>query len=148
FQAEDGIRDFHVTGVQTCALPIYPRSVLYRSPRLGDVFAEALAIHREDAPVVPAVARDLMPARNNFPQQRTVALGDPAEGKERRLRIDLVEQVENLAHIAVDPVRQAAPVSALDHLFESADMEPVLDVDRQPVDDRALVCRRGACWIG
>src|SRR5690606_40642651 len=26
FQAEDGIRDFHVTGVQTCALPICPRN--------------------------------------------------------------------------------------------------------------------------
>src|SRR5207253_5494350 len=26
FQAEDGIRDGHVTGVQTCALPIYARS--------------------------------------------------------------------------------------------------------------------------
>src|SRR5690606_39985141 len=25
FQAEDGIRDFHVTGVQTCALPIFHR---------------------------------------------------------------------------------------------------------------------------
>src|SRR5690606_470482 len=25
FQAEDGIRDFHVTGVQTCALPICTR---------------------------------------------------------------------------------------------------------------------------
>src|SRR5690606_990558 len=25
FQAEDGIRDFHVTGVQTCALPILPK---------------------------------------------------------------------------------------------------------------------------
>src|SRR5690606_40588605 len=25
FQAEDGIRDFHVTGVQTCALPISGR---------------------------------------------------------------------------------------------------------------------------
>src|SRR5690606_39877856 len=25
FQAEDGIRDFHVTGVQTCALPIFLR---------------------------------------------------------------------------------------------------------------------------
>src|SRR5690606_40482628 len=24
--AEDGIRDFHVTGVQTCALPIWPMS--------------------------------------------------------------------------------------------------------------------------
>src|SRR5690606_40805104 len=26
FQAEDGIRDFHVTGVQTCALPILIRN--------------------------------------------------------------------------------------------------------------------------
>src|SRR5690606_40474505 len=26
FQAEDGIRDFHVTGVQTCALPISHRA--------------------------------------------------------------------------------------------------------------------------
>src|SRR5204862_4463940 len=26
FQAEDGIRDLYVTGVQTCALPIFPRS--------------------------------------------------------------------------------------------------------------------------
>src|SRR5690606_40313814 len=34
-QAEDGIRDFHVTGVQTCALPIWsvpgPRAVCARS---------------------------------------------------------------------------------------------------------------------
>src|SRR5690606_32075739 len=28
FQAEDGIRDFHVTGVQTCALPILSLDVL------------------------------------------------------------------------------------------------------------------------
>src|SRR5688572_31868498 len=27
FQAEDGIRDLTVTGVQTCALPIYPKKV-------------------------------------------------------------------------------------------------------------------------
>src|SRR5690606_39356423 len=32
FQAEDGIRDFHVTGVQTCALPIC-------MPRMAPVFA-------------------------------------------------------------------------------------------------------------
>src|SRR6266850_6494432 len=25
FQAEDGIRDYKVTGVQTCALPIFPK---------------------------------------------------------------------------------------------------------------------------
>src|SRR3989449_1906971 len=28
FQAEDGIRDVAVTGVQTCALPIYPSALL------------------------------------------------------------------------------------------------------------------------
>src|SRR5256885_9747038 len=26
FQAEDGIRDYKVTGVQTCALPIFPKA--------------------------------------------------------------------------------------------------------------------------
>src|SRR5207253_4543200 len=30
FQAEDGIRDGHVTGVQTCALPIYINALLQR----------------------------------------------------------------------------------------------------------------------
>src|SRR5690606_39768283 len=29
FQAEDGIRDFHVTGVQTCALPISDENKKY-----------------------------------------------------------------------------------------------------------------------
>src|SRR5690606_39802723 len=33
FQAEDGIRDFHVTGVQTCALPIFQL--------VGDALAKA-----------------------------------------------------------------------------------------------------------
>src|SRR5207253_4319338 len=34
FQAEDGIRDGHVTGVQTCALPIY-QITLKLAPALG-----------------------------------------------------------------------------------------------------------------
>src|SRR5690606_40686275 len=38
FQAEDGIRDFHVTGVQTCALPILDRRAL---PRAGGRVAVA-----------------------------------------------------------------------------------------------------------
>src|SRR5688500_19228212 len=33
FQAEDGIRDYKVTGVQTCALPIY--LVVYMKDELG-----------------------------------------------------------------------------------------------------------------
>src|SRR5690606_39586724 len=35
FQAEDGIRDFHVTGVQTCALPIFPEAILWAQRRAG-----------------------------------------------------------------------------------------------------------------
>src|SRR5690606_39747332 len=31
FQAEDGIRDFHVTGVQTCALPISRQLARFRA---------------------------------------------------------------------------------------------------------------------
>src|SRR5690606_28460937 len=41
FQAEDGIRDFHVTGVQTCALPILPLSSQW--PRISAIFAERRA---------------------------------------------------------------------------------------------------------
>src|SRR5256885_9537999 len=35
FQAEDGIRDYKVTGVQTCALPIYV-SVVVAAPKLQE----------------------------------------------------------------------------------------------------------------
>src|SRR5688500_19337057 len=38
FQAEDGIRDYKVTGVQTCALPIFRESAA-----LGDAEVEARA---------------------------------------------------------------------------------------------------------
>src|SRR5690606_40246281 len=56
FQAEDGIRDFHVTGVQTCALPIYheakrnggggnDEAVGMRAPK--DTFDRARRLRRE-----------------------------------------------------------------------------------------------------
>src|SRR5256885_6260835 len=34
FQAEDGIRDYKVTGVQTCALPIYAEASPFHRERL------------------------------------------------------------------------------------------------------------------
>src|SRR5690625_8011860 len=42
FQAEDGIRDGHVTGVQTCALPIYFLALLHRAS-LGVAGPDAVA---------------------------------------------------------------------------------------------------------
>src|SRR5256886_8459132 len=46
FQAEDGIRDLTVTGVQTCALPIFnPSVVLAAATSAGKDLAPRLAIH-------------------------------------------------------------------------------------------------------
>src|SRR6266446_3664369 len=42
FQAEDGIRDYKVTGVQTCALPIF--------------LCSAAALHELPAPVLPEIS--------------------------------------------------------------------------------------------
>src|SRR2546429_1571055 len=49
FQAEDGIRDVAVTGVQTCALPIlenpkYPSAIHSNAPHLEEASAKILAI--------------------------------------------------------------------------------------------------------
>src|SRR5436309_16072803 len=57
FQAEDGIRDFHVTGVQTCALPIFQRSgTLAGEPLPGGLVESA----RLDPPIFsPATKADV-----------------------------------------------------------------------------------------
>src|SRR5699024_11651162 len=49
FQAEDGIRDRNVTGVQTCALPILPR------PRRSDraAWGAGARRHRREARTAP-----------------------------------------------------------------------------------------------
>src|SRR5690606_40560680 len=44
FQAEDGIRDFHVTGVQTCALPISGTAFDYLPPDAVFVIDEPAVI--------------------------------------------------------------------------------------------------------
>src|SRR5690606_39426058 len=44
FQAEDGIRDFHVTGVQTCALPIYYETACKIERRLAGPWDARVAV--------------------------------------------------------------------------------------------------------
>src|SRR5690606_14761527 len=58
FQAEDGIRDFHVTGVQTCALPIYnllpndlPAPPIYNKVNPADTPVITLAVTSESLPL-------------------------------------------------------------------------------------------------
>src|SRR2546422_2248142 len=60
FQAEDGIRDVAVTGVQTCALPIYLRRVLRAPAVAADLQAAADGVG----------VRPLFPARALLPRRR------------------------------------------------------------------------------
>src|SRR6266496_5487172 len=67
FQAEDGIRDLYVTGVQTCALPIYEQQLAVLHAPLARV------VVREDG---------VRPARD----QRVVRSEERRVGKECRSR--------------------------------------------------------------
>src|SRR5256885_12809931 len=42
FQAEDGIRDYKVTGVQTCALPIFAQEAWAQKEKIGITLASDL----------------------------------------------------------------------------------------------------------
>src|SRR5438445_10163040 len=53
FQAEDGIRDIGVTGVQTCALPIYQRGrehADHGERRIAATHLHRMRKHRTEAP--------------------------------------------------------------------------------------------------
>src|SRR2546430_5386198 len=72
FQAEDGIRDLTVTGVQTCALPIFfGRSVNEVRTELGRVLAREQAV---DADVVVPVPDSGVCAAMGFAEQSGVPL--------------------------------------------------------------------------
>src|SRR6266568_8434327 len=54
FQAEDGIRDGTVTGVQTCALPIYPgHGGIIKPPRPGQAELQQLQLVPGDGDALP-----------------------------------------------------------------------------------------------
>src|SRR5215813_2569229 len=89
FQAEDGIRDADVTGVQTCALPISETLVLpsHGLPFVGiQARIEQLQAHHaarlaeiEAAAVEPVTAASIVPTlfrRELDPQQRLFAMGE------------------------------------------------------------------------
>src|SRR5690606_40478124 len=87
FQAEDGIRDFHVTGVQTCALPISATGTrpATRTRCAGAARVRARPCRRPlqaPAPVAPAAAGSApAPQAPVPPALRPV----PARSEERRV---------------------------------------------------------------
>src|SRR5690554_7244557 len=75
FQAEDGIRDADVTGVQTCALPIYDR---FRPRHAGNAEErfDLIAIQLRSGIAEPGQEEVVFPTRVHFDRQP--ADGDPA----------------------------------------------------------------------
>src|SRR5256885_11160872 len=71
FQAEDGIRDYKVTGVQTCALPI---------------FRDQLQISRETAPSAYCRPRDIRNYCLQHRKKRDRLERRPQEGIDSRIR--------------------------------------------------------------
>src|SRR6266446_5342344 len=63
FQAEDGIRDYKVTGVQTCALPIFFVRAVAKRPQEsgGEKFAPALAAIKIDIKKIGRIKLHLNP---------------------------------------------------------------------------------------
>src|SRR5690606_40061987 len=66
FQAEDGIRDFHVTGVQTCALPICTPSRWHR--------------------VIAGVTAEYSDTRSNSPSRATCSIRSSTVSRTRDSR--------------------------------------------------------------
>src|SRR5256886_3523450 len=95
FQAEDGIRDLTVTGVQTCALPIWPVPIRYRRSTVHRVLEYRLLGPLE-------VAGD-----------RVVQLGGPKQRATLALLLLNPNRVVPVDRLADDLYAGAAPVTAL-----------------------------------
>src|SRR5690606_40772056 len=82
FQAEDGIRDFHVTGVQTCALPISRRRGPGARPPADERLVAGVAVPQDQQRDRRVAFRDL--ERRQTEHER---LGLRRRGRRRRLEI-------------------------------------------------------------
>src|SRR5699024_7519526 len=117
FQAEDGIRDRNVTGVQTCALPIYLHCCLYVSHSMKQLESSSGFKPGNSSELKPGVSatRPLATENNStclvvcFPRPRLVEIPfvcNLSEGARRFRRLDFTA-----------PDWPASTVTSLSNLF-------------------------------
>src|SRR5437764_2423488 len=88
FQAEDGIRDTSVTGVQTCALPIYPVQCLVAVPPVVEQRQSVSAFDGVDRIPAADLGRDLEAAGEDHAIDFVLnAVGDDARLRSEERRV-------------------------------------------------------------
>src|SRR5690606_3980827 len=120
FQAEDGIRDFHVTGVQTCALPI-------SEPKRGLV-AAAGGVMRLPRRIPYHIAMEIALTGDFYPATRLHELGlvnriTPA-GKALEEATELAKKIAANAPLALAATKKIMVESidwSLDEMFAKQD---------------------------
>ncbi|MCG8459810.1 MAG: toll/interleukin-1 receptor domain-containing protein, partial [Holophagales bacterium] len=96
-----------------------------------------------DAEMCVAVAGELVALLDDAPDQRRIALGDPAEHEEGGRHALVGKELQNALAVALDPTGQALPIAARDLIGEGRDLEVVLDVDGHRVGDRTALSLAG-----
>ena len=87
--------------------------------------------------MVPAVGRDLVTRAGDRAHQRGLTLGYPAHDKERGVRVESSEQVEQLGHLRSHSRLEPLPIRPRHAGLERRDLEVFFDVDREVVRDHA-----------
>src|SRR5690349_24456689 len=103
FQAEDGIRDLYVTGVQTCALPIYDFAEEAKRGQTRDVQISLREVKRQElAALDDAFAREMgdFESLDALRAAVTADLGKEAErDADAKVRAELIEQIVQANHV-------------------------------------------------
>src|SRR5438046_7946434 len=76
FQAEDGIRDWSVTGVQTCALPIFAPVVITDLPQPAVFVARPIELVNEPEPLKSPIIKLALKVSRFFAQRVRLVADD------------------------------------------------------------------------
>src|SRR3546814_7497153 len=83
--------------------------------------------------MIIAMAGQFVPRLDDPPNQRGIAFGDPTQGEESAGGPRFGEHRQHRVAITLDPAFERRPVGTVDRALKSADLKPVLDIDRQAV---------------
>src|SRR3712207_2727369 len=168
FQAEDGIRDIGVTGVQTCALPISPHlgaSTPEAQDKAGTAVAHSvrLALEGEFVPdavnvqaggVVAEDVRPGLPLAEKLGRVFTAVAGELAQSVTVEVRGDIAEHDVSVVQLAVlrgvfsDVVEEAVTYVNAPLLADQRGLEVNLSSSTESPDYRNLIRVRGAMADG